>query len=296
MIQCHNVSKKYRSTTALADVTVSVPEHAIVGLVGRNGAGKTTLLKIIAGYLRPTSGEVSVFEQQPFDNLFVAANSILIDDSMVFPEVLALGEILDSCQRFYPNWDDLIARRLMTYFEFNENTYYYELSKGKKSTFKIIIGIATRAPLTLFDEPTSGMDRSVRQDFYRALLKDYLQHPRTIIISSHHIEEIEHLLAQLILIDNGKVRLHLPMDDIRDYAIGIKGEHEKVREWLKGKDVLYEEEIGIDDYYAVVTKENHLPSAEANGFAISAIPAADLAVYLTKKTKGVIDDVYRTAD
>src|SRR5690625_389267 len=201
MIHCKQVSKYFRTKRALHEVDVHIKDHSLIGLVGRNGAGKTTLLKLIAGCWKATSGNIKVLNTDPFDNLFVSTNSILIDDDIAFPETLTLKELFSISEQFYPNWDGQLAHRLLTYFSLNEAAYYHQLSKGGKSTFNAIVGLATHAPLTIFDEPTTGMDRSVRFDFYEALLKDYLNHPRLMIISSHHIEEIEHMLEDLILID-----------------------------------------------------------------------------------------------
>src|SRR5699024_5223355 len=223
MIYGNNVSKEIAGKMAISDMNFHIKENAISGLVGRNGAGKSTLLKLITGAWHPTKGEVRVLNEQPFNNLFVSTNSILIDDEMTFPEVLSLGELLELSRSFYPNWDKDLAERLFSYFELHKGVFYYQLSKGKKSTFNAIIGLCSRLPLTVFDEPTSGMDRSVRQDFYKALLKDYIAHPRTIIISSHHIEEIEPILEELILIEAGKMLRHLPIDEVREYARGIRG-------------------------------------------------------------------------
>lgn len=292
MIQCTNVSKRFRSTNVLDRINLHIKNDAIVGLVGRNGAGKTTLLKLITGCWRPSAGEVHVLGERPFDSLFVSTNSILIDDAMVFPEVLSLGELLEECAKFYPNWDAQLAERLCSYFQLPGSFFYYELSKGKKSTFNAIVGLCSRVPLTVFDEPTTGMDRSVRQDFYKALLKDYMNFPRTIIISSHHIEEVEHILENLILIDAGKLLLHLPIDDVREYARGVRGNKEEIRSWAKDKEVLYEEAVGIDEMFIVVKNDHEVAESEHGNFTITAIPAADLAVYLTKGKKGAIDDVF----
>jgi len=292
MIHCNNVSKRFGSVRALDNVNLHIGKNAIVGLVGRNGAGKTTLLRLITGCWTPTNGAVRVFEQKPFDNLFVSANSILIDDGMVFPEVLSLSELLQICADFYPNWDAKLAEKLATYFRLNKDIFYYQLSKGKRSTFNAIIGLCSRAPLTVFDEPTTGMDRSVRQDFYKALLKDYMNYPRTIILSSHHIEEVEHILESLILIDNGKVQLHLPIDDVRDYARGIRGDANEVRSWMKNKTVLYEETVGIDELFIVVKNDQEVIQSAGGAFTVTAISAADLAVYVTNGVEGGIDHVF----
>src|SRR5699024_1415440 len=208
-------------------------------LIGRNGAGKTTFLNILAGYWQETSGDVNVFSEKPFNNLFVSANTILIDDQMNFPESLTLMEILEQAERFYEKWDMELANRLFNYFSFNEKQTHNDLSKGKKSTFNVIVGLASRCELTLFDEPTTGMDTAVRKDFYRALLKDYLAYPRTIMISSHHLDEIEDLLEDVLLIEEGETYLHLPIDELREYAIGLTGRTALIEQWTGDKEVLH---------------------------------------------------------
>ena len=134
------------------------------------------------------------FGEHPFNSLKVSANSIFIDDTMSFSDKLTLKDILKEARRFYR---ELGCGHLHSDFSiilaFIRMHDIDHLSKGKKSTFNAIIGIASHCPLTIFDEPTTGMDTVVRKDFYRALLKDYIAHPRTILLSSHHLEEIEDL-------------------------------------------------------------------------------------------------------
>src|SRR5690625_885506 len=203
IIECNQLTKSYGQLKALDHLSITIQENKITGLIGRNGAGKTTLLKTLAGYWRETSGEVKVFSEKPFDNLNVSANAIFIDDQIKFPESLTLMEILKQGENFYERWDMGFAKRLFKYFSFDEKQVHNNLSKGKISTFNVIFGLASRCALTMFDEPTTGMDAAVRKDFYRALLKDYLANPRTIIISSHHLDEIEDLLEDVLLIDQG---------------------------------------------------------------------------------------------
>ncbi|MDY0410295.1 ATP-binding cassette domain-containing protein [Paracerasibacillus soli] len=110
---------------------------------------------------------------------------------MSFQSSLTLKELLHQGEVFYENWDMDFAMRLFKYFSFHPDDIHENLSKGKKSTFNMIFGVASRCPLTIFDEPTTGMDAAVRKDFYRVLLRDYIAYPRTIIISSHYLDEIE---------------------------------------------------------------------------------------------------------
>ncbi|WP_066069094.1 ATP-binding cassette domain-containing protein [Neobacillus soli] len=295
VIECNRLTKAYGGAKALNNLSFKLEENKIIGLIGRNGAGKTTLLKIIAGFMKETSGEIQVLAEKPFNNLTVSANVIFIHDQMNLPTALNLKEILQAAARFYENWDDELANRLFDYFSFNSSQHYQGLSKGMKSTFHMILGLSARCSLTLFDEPTTGMDAAVRKDFYRALLKDYIAHPRTIIISSHHLNEIEDLLEDILLIKDGKEYLHLPVADLKEWAIGLQGKTAVVDEWTQNQEVIFTKSIGIDQSYVVV--RNHFSEADwqtarTAGVVLTPVTSSDLCVYLTSKTTGGIDDVF----
>ncbi|TQS71019.1 ABC transporter ATP-binding protein [Ornithinibacillus gellani] len=295
MISCKHVTKTYRGTTALNRLSCNIHENTITGLIGRNAAGKTTLLKILTGMIKESSGEVEVFSKHPFNNLFVSANSILVDDQMSFANSISLYELLQQAGRFYKNWDMDLALRLFDYFSFQPNAIHEGLSKGRKSTFNMIIGLASRCPLTIFDEPTTGMDAVVRNDFYRALLKDYIAHPRTIIISSHHLDEMEHLLEHVLVIKKGKELLHIPMEDLKEYAIGLEGKTAVLKEWLGDQPVLTKRTAS--DYAYIAVKNDfdteQLEQVKQQGVKVSPVSANDVCMYLTKGQKGGIDDVFR---
>lgn len=295
VIECQNLTKSYGRFKALNKLSFTIEEDKITGLIGRNGAGKTTLLKILAGYFYETSGEVKVFSEKPFNSLLVSANSILVDDQMSFPDALNLGEILNQAGQFYEKWDMKFAKRLFNYFSFDERQYHKNLSKGKESTFNMIVGLASRCALTIFDEPTTGMDAAVRKDFYRALLKDYLAHPRTIVISSHHLEEVEDLLEDVLLLQDGKKYLHLPIEDLKEYAIGLSGDLETVERFIIGKTPIYKEMVTEDTAYIVVRNDysdQKFEQMRQVGLKVTPVNPNDLCVYLTNKHVGGIDDVF----
>ncbi|MFS0779607.1 ABC transporter ATP-binding protein [Neobacillus sp. 3P2-tot-E-2] len=295
IIECRSLTKVYGATKALNNLSFEIQENKITGLIGRNGAGKTTLLKIIAGYFRETSGEIKVFSERPFNNLLVSANVIYINDQMNFPAALSLKEILDFSSTFYENWNHELAERLFDYFSFQPTQQYNNLSKGMKSTFNMIVGLSARCALTMFDEPTTGMDAAVRKDFYRALLKDYIDYPRTILLSSHHLDEIEDLLEDVLLIKDGKELLHIEVEDLKGWGIGVQGPTTAVKEWIKNRDVIHSKNIGLDRMYAVaknIISESDKQHAQASGLLITAVSTSDVCVYLTSKTKGGIDDVF----
>ncbi|MEH7123870.1 ABC transporter ATP-binding protein [Bacillus sp. JJ1773] len=296
VIECKGLTKTYFRRKVLNNLSFTIEENTITGLIGRNGVGKTTLLKIIAGFIKETSGDIEVFSERPFNSLNVSVNSIFVDDQMNFPPALQLYELLEEASRFYPNWDMELAKRLINYFSLDPKHYHNRLSKGKTSTFNAIVGLAARPSLTIFDEPTTGMDAAVRKDFYRALLKDYLAHPRSIIISSHHLDEIEDLLEDVLLIKDGRNHLHMPMEELKEWSIGLKGETIVIQELIKDREIVYEKLIGGNTLYAIVRNdflETELQKAKLAGVEITAVAPSDLCVYLTNETKGGIDDVFK---
>ena len=236
-----------------------------------------------------------MFSEQPYNNLKVAANLIFIDDQVALPASLTISEILEAAGKFYPQWDRGLAGRLFEYFSFVPQQRYRSLSKGKKSTFNAIIGLAARCALTIFDEPTTGMDAAVRKDFYRALLQDYLQRPRTVIFSSHLLNEIEDILEEVLLLGEGRKRLHLPAAELREYAVGLRGKADTVLRFTAGKEIYRREQFGRDSIY-MVTRNSYpasaLQEAKAAGLEVLPVATADLCVYLTATNKGGIDDVF----
>ena len=298
VVECKDVSKRYYGGThyALKNTTFQIEQNKITGLIGRNGAGKSTLLKLIAGFMYETSGDIKVFGERPFNNLLVSANSIFVDDKMSLPATLNVSEILQVSGTFYEKWDHELAQRLFDYFGFHPKQSHQSLSKGKSSTFNMILGLASRCALTIFDEPTTGMDAAVRKDFYRALLKDYLANQRTIILSSHHMEEIEDIIEDVLLINEGKVVLHMPIEEFKEYAISFTGPATLVDEWLSGKERIHSKELEFGKVYAVVKNDfstEVLDIARHKGLEVSNVSASDLSVYMTDKTVGGIDDVFK---
>src|SRR5690625_4003815 len=292
---CKNLTKQYREMHAVNNLSVQFKENSLTGLIGRNGAGKTTLLQMIAGYTLPTNGEVTVFGKNPFNNLFISANTIFIDDQMVFSPELTLRDILQTGKSFYKNWDEELAFKLLKYFSLSENQFHEELSKGKKSTFNMIFGLASKCALTIFDEPTTGMDYSVRQDFYRALLKDYINHPRTIIVSSHLLNEIEHILEEIVLIKDGKLCLHETVEDLKEYEVGLMGERALIETFVQGKDIIGKE-LDLNSAYYVVKDDfstDEKLTMERSGIKLTQVSTPDLTVMLTSPNEGGIDDVFK---
>ncbi|GGM25280.1 ABC transporter [Paraliobacillus quinghaiensis] len=294
IVKADGLEKKFGSKKVIEQMSFEIKEETITGIIGRNGAGKTTLLKMIAGFWRPSAGELLVFNEEPFDSLMASANTIYIDDQLYYPDTLNLKQILQQNAQFYPNWNMDLADRLFNYFGFEANQRHYQLSKGKRSTFNMIIGLAARCPLTLFDEPTTGMDEAVRKDFYQALLHDYIAFPRTILLSSHLLQEIEPLLEEVLLIKDGKVLMHESVDTLKDYAFGLHGDRDTITSWCANKSIIYQKAYSSEGIYVVVQNdftEREFAQLQADGIKLLPVSLNDLCIYLTNPKNGGIVDV-----
>ncbi len=294
-VTCQDLSKTYSDKNALLKLNCTIAQDAITGIIGRNGAGKTTLLKCIAGFYRPTEGTIRVFGQEPYDNLAVSAGLIFVDETMTFPDGQSLAQILSLYSCFYPDWDAQLAEKLLAYFNLPAKQLPQKLSKGMLSTFRSIVGLCAHAPLTIMDEPTTGMDSGVRQDFYRALLKDYIQHPRTLLISSHLLAEIEDLLEYVLLLDQGQVLLHAPTTELATYALALSGQSSQLEPFLANRTIL-QKDCPLPDHLHVIIVNDLSPAETAalasSGITTAAVSINELCNALTATSKGGIDHVF----
>ncbi|AUS98247.1 hypothetical protein CDQ84_09535 [Clostridium thermosuccinogenes] len=284
-VECSALTKKFAKTTALDSLTFSLDENKIIGLIGRNGAGKTTFLKTCAGYIKPTSGEIKVFGEKVFDNMNAISKLIYIYDDIKYNDSLRLGDILKLGPLYYKDWNSDFAVKLLKRFGLKDHMKYCKLSRGMKTQFNIIVGLCSRAPLSLLDEPTLGLDAAVRKDFYNILLNDYMEHPRTIIISSHLLSELENLLEEIVLIDNGKLVLHKSVEELQEYGVYLNGRSDIIGPFIKDKQVLSLRKLGNSIIAGI---KNDLSDADrsylsANNVDISKINVEDVCIYLTRK-------------
>jgi ABC-2 type transport system ATP-binding protein len=281
------MSKAYRTKTALNNINFSIDENKIVGLIGRNGAGKTTLLRICAGYLLPTTGEIKVYGEANFNNLNSISELVFVSEDIQYDKSMKLSDIMRLGKAFYENFDDAVARDLLRVFNLSEKLKYSNLSTGMKTQFNIIMGLSARAKLTIFDEPTLGLDVAVRKQFYDILLKEYMEFPRTIIISSHLLSEIENLLEEVIILHNGEILLHKPIDEMQEYAVYLTGKKDVVLEFIKEKRTFFTDNLGNTVKVAI---ENDLSEKEilllsAKGVLVNKVPTEDVFIYLTNKNE-----------
>jgi ABC-2 type transport system ATP-binding protein len=235
--------RRYRGHVALDDVTIDIEGPSITGLLGRNGVGKTTLMRIIAAQEFPTAGRVTVLGASPFESDATLRRMVFVREDQAFPD-LSVRQILRVASWFYPNWSAELAEALVADFGLPRTRKMKKLSRGMRSAVGIIIGLAARTEVTLFDEPYAGLDAVARQVFYDRLLADYAEHPRTVLLSTHLIDEAADLLERVVVMDRGRVVLDADTDDIRGSAATVSGPAPAVAEFTAGRVVWDRRMIG----------------------------------------------------
>jgi ABC-2 type transport system ATP-binding protein len=233
-ISVAGLTRRYRGHVALNDVTVDIEGPSITGLLGRNGVGKTTLMRIIAAQEFATAGRVRVLGDSPVENDAILRRMVFVREDQAFPD-LRVRQVLQVASWFYPNWSAELAEAMLADFGLPPNRKLKKLSRGMRSAVGIIIGLAARAEVTLFDEPYAGLDAVARQVFYDRLLADYAEHPRTVLLSTHLIDEAADLLERVVVMDRGRVVLDAAADDIRGSAATVSGPTAAVSEFTAGR-------------------------------------------------------------
>src|SRR3954447_13887310 len=273
------VSMRFRDQLALDEVSAVVERDSITGLLGRNGAGKTTLLQVLTGHRVPTRGSVEVFGGAPYENDAVLASIAFIKEGQRYPDAFRVRDALAAAAMAFPNWDGDLADQLVRDFDLPEKRTIKKLSRGMNSAVGIVIGLASRAPLTLFDEPYLGLDAVARQLFYDRLLADYAEYPRTILLSTHLIEEIADLLEHVVLLDHGRVVLDDDAESLRSSAVTVSGPRARVEAFAARHDVLHSDALAGSARAVVRLRSDDDPAAA--GLAWEATPLQQLVVSMS---------------
>lgn len=278
-VTTEDLTVRFADTTALDGLDLTIEPGRITGLLGRNGAGKTTLMRVLAGYLRPSAGTVLVDAAAPFEDADRMAATVLIRDEQSFCELkvrdrFAIAAAVRS--RFDREWADQLAER----FKVPLKKSIGQLSQGQRSAVGIIVGLASRAELTMFDEPHLGLDAPSRYAFYELLLADYAQHPRTIVLSTHVIDEVADLLEDVVVLHDGQRLLSGTVDGLRAGASELTGPAAAVESLVAGHHVLATRRLGPT--LAAVVQGGDLPQpGPDDGVTVTPVSLQDLFVHLT---------------
>jgi len=242
LVSARNVSKFYGSVRAVDDVSFDIEKGKITGLIGPNGAGKTTLLKAVLG-LTDCQGSLSVLGLDPFrQRKELMQNICFIADVAVLPRWIRVTQLLDFIEAVHPRFSRSRAEELLSRTKVRSDAKVRELSKGMVTQFHLSIITAIDAKLLVLDEPTLGLDIIFRKEFYGNLLNDYFDGERTILITTHQVEEIENLLTDIMFINDGKIILDTSMEDLPERYVELLASGENAEE-ARQLNPIYEREV-----------------------------------------------------
>src|SRR5438046_3816203 len=217
VIVVSELTRRFGATIALASVTLSVPRGGVYGLVGANGAGKTTLIKHILGLLRAESGSVRVFGRDPVAEPVAVLSRIgYLSEENDLPGWMRVDELIRYSRAFYPAWDDAYAEELRQKFALDAAARVKTLSKGQKARAGLLIALAYRPELLVLDEPSSGLDPIVRRDILGAVIRTIADEGRTVLFSSHLLDEVEQVADHVTMISHGRIVVSAPLKDIKE--------------------------------------------------------------------------------
>jgi len=244
VVSVRDLSKRFRGCTAVDGVSFDLRRNGIYGLLGRNGAGKTTLMQLLTGQQLATGGTIEVFGGHPYENARVLRQVCFIKESQRYPDTFKVATALLAGRLLFADWDERFARSLLHDFDLPPGRQIRKLSRGMLSALGVIIGLASRAPLTFFDEPYLGLDAVARQLFYDRLLADYAEFPRTVVLSTHLIDEVSDLIEHVLLIERGRLVLDEAAETLRGQVVTLTGPATAVDALSANTDELHRERLG----------------------------------------------------
>jgi ABC-2 type transport system ATP-binding protein len=279
------------ATTALGGASLHIRPGVITGILGRNGAGKSTMLSLLAAFTRPTEGTVTLGPEDlpvtewedPWENPWITSNVQLVRESGDLQDDEKVSTTLKYYADLRPAWDADLAGRLLDMFEVDTRKKPSALSRGKRSAVGATIGLAARAPLTIFDEVYLGMDAPTRYAFYDEILADYATTPRTILLSSHLVEEVERLFEDVVVLDRGSVLLAETAEEMQARGFSLTGPTTAVERIAGTRRILHRQQLGgtVQVTLEGAPADGDLAAARDAGVEIGSLPLQDLFVRLT---------------
>ena len=244
VLRVEGVRRSFGKATALDDLSLTIPSGEIVGLLGRNGAGKSTLLRIVSGQLKPNAGEIQLDGEKVFDNARALGQLCLIGDTPDFGQLSKIKDFFWVCQGLFPGWDAEVAEKLVDLFELPRGKRIKSFSRGMQTALMLTVGLASNAQLTVFDEPSLGLDAVMRERFYDQLVLEKQRHAqRTFVLSTHLIEEVARVLDSALLIDAGRLLRNGTIAELTEGFLSVSGDPQAVRELTDGMECLKEDDM-----------------------------------------------------
>jgi ABC-2 type transport system ATP-binding protein len=283
-IRFDNVSLRFNDKTILKNISFRLETNKIYGLLGRNGAGKTTLLSVLGGFVKPNNGSVTIDGKAIFENEDFMESIVFVRD-VELNESEKVMKFIKQTSVFRPNFDLEYAMKLVKRFNLPKDGDVTSLSRGMLSALHVVIGLASRCPITIFDEAYLGMDAPSRVLFYEEVLNEYIKHPRTFILSTHLISEMETMFEEVIIIDQGSIIIHEDLDTFKSHGVSVTGSINDVDVFTVDKTILKEQVLGGTKQAMIYGELTNIEKQQAQHLKFDSISLQELFIHLTKEAE-----------
>lgn len=287
MIRLENLHKSYGNKKVLDNINAEFEKGKIYGLFGRNGAGKTTLFRIMSNQILNFDGSVKLDDIDIKENQDINDKILLVSKDMI-PSMLhddKVKDIFKACKELLNGWDDSTCENLVKIFNIDINKKYNKYSDGFKNLITLIIGLSSEAEVLLFDEPSTALDANHRYKFYELLLEDTEKKNRTVFISTHIIDEVERIIEDVIILDNGKFIVNENIYSFNEKSFEISGNKDLVDKFIVNKNILDQKTImenKIVSVYDNLSKDEIL-NLKSNDIEVKKLGLQDIYVMITNK-------------
>ncbi|UQS86825.1 ABC transporter ATP-binding protein [Nicoliella spurrieriana] len=288
-IKIEHLNKHFHKHNVLNDINLTFKPDRIYGLLGRNGAGKSTLLSIITGLNFTSSGNVMIDGESVNDNCGALSDVFMMSETNMYPDSMKVRDIIKNTAKLYYGFDKSLANRLVREFGVDIKTSFSKLSTGYHSIVKDIIALCVPVNVVIFDEPTLGLDANHRELFYSELIQSYSDRPRTMIISTHLIDEIANLVSDVVIIDDGRIIVDGENEELLKNAHEITGPENELDAYCDGLNVIGSKKLAnlkTNYVYGQLNDDRKVPDT----VSINGMDLQTLFIYLTSRDEELFDE------
>lgn len=295
VLVCENISKQKKNKKVVHNFSYNFLDNQIYAIIGNSNTHQAELLNLICGKEKPSSGTVYLDGEVLFNNQVMNERICYISSETTFPNFLTVKAIFELMQEIFPKWDNSFAYDLITHFNIKLNNYYEQLSNNKRLLLNAILGLASLANITVFEHPIDSVDAKERYDFFEFLYKNHERYPRTYIISTSYIDEIDYLVNKVLFMDRGRLFAQFTIDEIKDNFRYLSGKTEVLKSLINGVKIVGVEERGKTLTVCIRQKlsKDDIRKYQKYLIKISEVPIRNVFIYLInlrlikEKTHGI---------
>lgn len=291
VLVCENITKVSRRKEIIKNFSYNFLENQVYAILGKSDSGHSELLSIISGKQKPSNGNIYLDGYELLKEDFITNRICFISSKTPFPNYISILEIFKIMAKTFPNWDTYYAYELLTHFEINYKTHFGRLSTQEKTILIGILNLASRANITIMDNPMDNVDVKVRYEFFNYLYDHQSKYPRTFIITTSFIDEIDYLVDKLLLLDKGKLIASFTTQEAKDNFRYLTGKTEVLKSLISGVKV-----IGVEERGKTLTicirqnlKKDEIRKYQKYLIKISEVPIQKIFIYLInlREIKGI---------